>query len=511
MEIVNSPKTDPNSPAYECAEYRKQIPDLETVRDLRAGTRTLRDKGAQYLPPEPAEESRDYVIRLNRAVCFNAYDRAVSSMTGLVFRREPRLEDDVPVEIRGQEEAEGVAEIEGIAERIDRRGVHWTVFAKELTDAAIHEGHAFLFVDMPPVLPEGASLADQRAAGLRPYWVQYRKDQAVNWREENGRLTQITFREITTEPDGPFGEKEVTRYRVLRPGTWEIWIEQKDEQGRMIVVPEIGTDGRPRAGQTPLSEIPVAVASSTRHSALCTTPKLLDLALINLLHYAESSDYRIYLHLSSRPVLWMTGYDKPVAHIGPYSHFKLKDGGQMQFAETSGAALGAARQDLMDLQEQMALLSLSMLAGEKPANTATEELLDSVKEESDLMTVARSVKDALESALKWTAQYLEAGRVFNASPAQIALISGGSVDLGSKMEDLVLPPEEMRVYSEMAGRVFSTQTVRKMIANARREAMPEDYTEEDEEAQLRAEQAAASLQAQTLGAAALASFDRGAE
>lgn len=505
--MVESPKHDANSPAYECGEYREQLADLETVRDLRAGTRRLRDRAERYLPLEPAEEDRDYKIRLNRAVCFNAYDRAVASMAGLIFRRSPRLEEDVPVEIRGQEPKNGLPEVEGIAERITQDGQHWEVVAKELTDQVIHEGHGFLFVDMPPAPPEGALQSEVELR--RPYWVRYRKDQLVNWRKSGGKLVQATFREATTEPDGPFGEKQVVRYRVLRPGSWELWIEQTDPVAKKTsVVQETGPDGQPIQGETPLNEIPVALATSSEAGAFSTTPKLLDLALINLLHYAESSDYRIYLHISSRPVLWTTGYDKPVAHIGPYELFKLKDGGRMEFAETSGAALGSARQDLLDLQEQMAMLSVSMLAAKKPANTATEELLDSVKEESDLMTVARSVKDAIESALRWTAQYLEAARVFDASPARIAQISGGSVDLGSRMEDLVLPPDEMRVYNEMAGRIFSTETIRRMVAKARREVMPEDYSEADEAARLRAEQAAASLAAQELGAAALGAFDR---
>lgn len=507
--MAERPQSDSNSPAYECAEYRAQLEDLEIVRDLRAGTPALRKKGERYLPLEPEEEERDYRIRLSRAVLFNAYDRAVRSMTGMIFRRELRLEDDVPAEIRGTEAEQEAAEVEGIAEAIDAKGAHLTVFVKELTDAAIAEGHVFLYVDMPPVLPAGARLEDQRAAGLRPYWVQYAKDQAINWRMERGRLTQITFKEITKEPDGLFGEKVVTRYRVLWPGGWQIWIEQKSERGETVVVPEMDADGNARAGVTPFDEIPVAVVNSSKHGLLCSTPKLLDLAMINLLHYAESSDYRLYLHICSRPIPWMTGYDKPVMHVGPYSFFKLKDGGRLEFAESTGSALGAVRTDLQDLQEHMALLSLSMLAANKPSNTATEEILDSVKEESDLMTVARSVKDGVELALKWTAQYLEASKRFNATKADLAKISGGSVDLGSKMEDLVLPPEELRVYNEMAGRIFSTRTVRRMVAKARKEILPGDYDETREEADLRAEQAAAGLQAQDLGAAALAAFDRG--
>lgn len=505
MEYIK-PSKDPNSPAYECAEHGAQQEDLKIVRDLRAGTRVLREKGEKYLPVEEAEEERDYKVRLSRAVLYNAYDRAIGAMVGLIFRRSPVLGNDVPEEIRGRAARGDAAALEGIAESIGANGAHWAVVAEEFAEMGVDEGHAFLYVDMPPAPEEGARLDE--VGRRRPYWAIYKKDQAVNWRREGRRLTQITFREVTREPDGAFGETEVIRYRVLRPGSWELYREVKGRDQQVQVIPETDADGRPMRGTTPLAEIPIAVASTGRTGALSTRPKLLDVAMINLLHYAESSDYRIYLHICSRPIPWATGYDKEPARFGPYVFFKLKDGGQVQFAETSGAALGAARQDLLDLQDQMSLLSLSMLATKAPTNTATEELLDSVKEESDLMRFARSLQDALELALKWTAQYLAAASQFQIAPAALARVSGGSVTLGCKMEDLVLPPEEMRVYSEMAGRVFSTETIRQIIAKTRREALPEDYTEEAEEARLRAEQAAAGLAAQDLGAAALAAFDR---
>jgi hypothetical protein len=102
-------------------------------------------------------------------------------------------------------------------------------------------GHAFIYTDMPPKLPAGATLADERAAGRMPYWVSYTAKQALNWRSKpetraitlsngatvgvpTGRriLQQITFEECSYEPDGDYGEKEVKRYRVLRPGSWEL-------------------------------------------------------------------------------------------------------------------------------------------------------------------------------------------------------------------------------------------------------------------------------------------------
>jgi hypothetical protein len=292
-----------NKPNYKCADYREMACDWEIVEDLSKGTRHLRKMGAKYLPVELAEDrSKDYPIRLSRALLFNAFERTLNGLVGMVFRKEPKLGADVPEAIRGREATEGQSEIEGWAENIDLQGAAWTAFAKEVFTDAMRLGHAFIYVDMPPKLPEGSTLADERAAGRRPYWVSYSARQALNWFSaiemraitlSNGAvvsvptgrrvLRQITFEECSYEPDSRYGEKEVKRYRVLRPGFWELYRETKTENGTDYILET--------AGESSLSEIPVAVIYGRKTGYLTSKPPLLDLAEINLGHYQKYSDY----------------------------------------------------------------------------------------------------------------------------------------------------------------------------------------------------------------------------
>src|SRR5262249_37669337 len=144
---------------------------------------------------------------------------------------------------------------EGHWENIDNAGAKGVVFCKEVLTDAIRDGHAAILVDMPPALPEGSTLADENAAGRRPYWVSYCADQIINWRTEviNGqsRLVMVVLRERSDEPDGEYGKQEVTRYRVLRPGSWELYREITDGMRKEIVFEN--------GGLTSLSEIPLAV------------------------------------------------------------------------------------------------------------------------------------------------------------------------------------------------------------------------------------------------------------
>lgn len=481
-----------NQADFKCKAHGDMARAWGIVRDVSRGTLCLREKGAEYLPVEKAEKSEAYGIRLNRAIFFNAFDRTVQSLVGMVFRKEPTLGADVPEIMRGREAIADIAAVEGQLEDCDRAGTHWTVFAKELFTDAMRDGHAFLFTDMPPALPPGATLADEQSAGRQPYWVKYRADQAINWRTDSaGRLLQITFEEKTWEADGEYGEAEVCRYRVLRPGSWQLFRKVKDPKTNKDTL--ISED----EGTTSLREIPVSVVYARKTGALTSRPPLLDLALTNIAHWQKYSDYSIGLHLTI-PVLAMKGgsADKKVEVIGHYSVFRIPPDGDLKYVEPTGAGLTPQRTDLIDLEEKMAVMGAAMLAKKTPTpKTATEELLSHVKEESDLATAARSLKDCLELGLKFWANY-------SGKP------SGGSITLGATVEELMLSSEEIRAFSEMvANRVISRQTAREVLKEA--DKLPETFDEQEELRRLEREAADEAARQQEIGAAALAAFDRG--
>lgn len=469
---------------------------IEYVRDVAKGTLHMRDLGAKYLPKEEAETDRAYTIRLSRAVLVNFYGRALNALVGMVFKTEPELSDDVPEVMRGREEVEAAPAtatapavtaqpgVEGQLENCDLVNTHWTVFAKELFKDAMMDGHAFLLTEMPPSLGENATRADDIAANRRPYWVKYRADQALNWRiDERGKLQQITFEERSYEPDGEYGEKAVYRYRVLRPGRWELYRKIELDGSDFAIIPDPDTPG----GNTSLSDIPLSVVYGRYCHPLVSSPPLLDLAVINVAHYNESSDYRVYLHICSRPTWWARNRTNPGKDqvLSPYGFIDVSLDGAVGVAETSGAALGAARTDLKDLEEYMGLLGLQMLNQQTPQKTATEERGDQVRELSELATAAQSLHDCLEQGLKYWAQYL-------------GLPSGGSVELGVDSGQL-MGDAAARVFLDAAGAIFTKGTVRKILANAYADFMPEDYSDDMEQAELDAEAQKARDNAPDLG------------
>ena len=455
------------------------------MADVTAGTLHLRKcdtyNAYSYLPPEPGEKPEHYAYRKRRAILFAATARTLNGLVGMVFRKEPKLGDDVPEFIRGREAAEGQTKVEGQWENIDNAGTHGSVFCKEVFTDAMRDGHSAILVDMPPPLGEGATLADEKAANRRPYWVRYKAKQIINWRtsmrDGQMRLDLIVFKEEGQEPDGEYGEKEVTKYRVFRRDAlgvrWGLFREEKTPGGQMEPIFEDG-------GPVSLDEIPVALIYSRKDGWLMSRPPLLDIALINVAHYQKYNDFSIYIHIASRPLLWFRARDtsKPVETVGAYTYFDVGDNGEVAFAETTGAALAAASEDIKDLESRMAVLGLAIVEGKsqpQPETTATEEVLDHVREESELATAARSLKDGMELCLRFHNQYF--------TPTAT---TGGSVELGATIEEMTIPPQELQAYSNIVGaNQLSLETFWKILDKAGK--LPADFDPKKEQAQVEKE------------------------
>ena len=454
------PENRPDTPS---AAYKAMMPNVIVCRDVAKGTTHMRAQAAEYLPQHPAEERQDYIRRLNRAILFNGFGRTIVGLSGMVFRRDPELSDDVPEEIQAH------------LENVDGEGTHIDVFAKDVFDDALEVGHCGILVDVPqaPKPPPGQkvlSLADERAAGIRPRWVKYAKEDIISGRSkvigEQHVLTQLVLRETVQEPVGAFGDAAVERHRVLRRSdagvvTYELW-EQPPGKSEPVIVQE-------EALVTNVSEIPFAVVYGKRTGLLKSIPPLVDLAWTNVSHYQVQSDHLYALHIASVPIFVLTGVDpKQTVEVGPNVLIKIPDPqGDAKYAEHSGAALGQTRQQLMDFKADMAVLGLAMLQHEtRAAETAEAKRIDKSEQDSALATAARSLQDALEVALGFHADFMR-------------LESGGSVVVNRDFEKLTLDAATINAYSQMAAlEQISIDTMWQILAEGG--ALPDGFDPETE-------------------------------
>lgn len=427
--LPNAPRDLPStlSPAAQ-----RQQPGLTLVHDLWEGAERIRAAGRTYLPQEPKEDAANYRVRLERSAFFNIFAHTVEVLTGFVFRKDPVLGDDVPEVIKSH------------WENIDNAGTHGDVFLRDRLQDALIAGHAGILVEFPPTGGTQKYQDEQSEGGIRPYWVPIKKNDIFSWRTtvENGQtmLTQLVIREAHYVPDGVFGEKLETCYRVLyRQDGLVGWRLLSISPNKAVVVEDEGL--YPTQDEIPFTEVP----SSSRRDILDSDPPLADLAYLNVAHYQQWSDYATSIHKTNVPILFTAGFLMQDEHgqeitVGPNSGLNSENPqGTAQYVSHDGAALSASKDALDDLKNEMAVLGVAMLATRKKApETAEAKRIDRGSFDSALSVTARGLQDATERALDFHAKYL-------------GLPDGGSVEINRDFENMTMQADMLTAFATAVG------------------------------------------------------------
>lgn len=372
--------------------YQAMEPEWQLVRDLLGGTRAMRKAGPRWLPREPPESLEAYRIRLNRSVLFNGVGRALETLVGKLMAQPVQLLDPVDKDINA------------LVGDIDLAGRDLSGFAADILKAALVDGVTHVLVDYPSDTAGGqssASFADERRHAARPYLVHVPAADLIGWRLApadggNSHLDRVRIRERVVEADGLWGERTIEQIRVLSPGAYALYRR-----------PESATTGanewqQVAGGETSYPGLPLFTLYANRCGFMLGRPSLMDLAWLNLAHWQSSSDQRHILHVARVPILFGrnladNGSD---IEIGPNRLiFGNGDGADLKFVEHSGAAIAAGRQDLLDLEDRMAVLGLDLLRGRPGRETATARALDAERADCALAAVVRRLETLLEHCL----------------------------------------------------------------------------------------------------------------
>ena len=313
--------------------------DWTIIDALMGGTRAMRAAGKRYLPQWPAEDKDSYTTRLATATLFPAYARTVSVLTGKPFSEPLKVGEDVPARIK-----EWLEDV-----NLEGRNLH--AFAADLCSEGLSHGLTGILVDCPPN-PSAKTVADERKAGVRPYFVHIHHGQILGWRTEKvkggQRLTQLRLLEAVEEPDGEFAVKAVEQVRVLEPGKWTIYRKTKSDGGvESWTVFEAGT--------TTLPVIPFVPIYGVRKEFMVGGAPMLELAHANVEHWQSTSDQQTILHVARVPMLFTKdiGADTQItAGAGAFIRASSKDA-DAKYVEHSGAAIEAGRKSILDLEDRM--------------------------------------------------------------------------------------------------------------------------------------------------------------
>ncbi|KAA5613540.1 DUF4055 domain-containing protein [Rhodovastum atsumiense] len=364
--------------------------DWGLVDTLLGGTRAMRRAGRRYLPQWPAEDDASYQARLASATLFPAYARTVSVLAGKPFGKPLTIGEDVPQRLRPW------------LEDVDLQGRNLHSFAAEICVNALSHGLCGILVDCPP--NRGArSVAEERAAGIRPYMVHVRPGSILGWRTRaHGaatQLAQLRLLECVEEEDGPFTAREVEQVRVLEPGRWAVYRRQVVDGAEAWRIHEEGT--------TTLPVIPFVPVYGRRRGFMLGAPPMLELAHANVEHWQNKSDQQTILHVARVPLLFARGLGDAQITVGANSLIQTgSETAELRYVEHSGAAIEAGRRSLLDLEDRMRQTGAELLVIRPGNTTEAQTIADNEQGMCDLQRIMQAVEDSLDTALALMARWV---------------------------------------------------------------------------------------------------------
>ena len=401
-----------NNVATTSLSYDSMSKKWELIFDLLGGTQAMRDAGTRWLPKMSGEEQKQYDVRLASSFLFNGYRDAVRKLVSRPFSRA--------VVLRGDEHIPEHLQV--IEDDVDLTGKSLTALGREMMSSALHCGVDHLLIDY--FRSNGTeSKAKELQIGMRPLLVHVPAQNLIAWRiesDEYGRskLVQIRILEERIEPDGEYGEIPVKYIRVFNLDSWELWrfsdARSTGQRSSGKTKDWVLVEG----GKNSFGRIPLLTWYTYRTGFMTGEPPLDDLAWTNLAHWQSYSDQRSILQFARVGILFGSGItaEDLKRHggkitIGPNRTIISSDEkANLKYVEHSGAAIGAGRDDLNDLQDRMELLGLMPLVQRTGSVTATERSINEARSSNDLQAWTNELESVLTQAFhyaaKWRAQDL---------------------------------------------------------------------------------------------------------
>jgi len=407
-----------DNPSLPTPAYWGMFTTWQPVSAVLSGTQGLRLASEAYLPQLPKESVEAWQRRCIRGVLSPFFQRIVKAAAGLILRK--------PVVLSGGDEAWW----EEWRTDVNRHGSGLEEFCSKVLFDAIAYGHCGWLVDHNPD-PAVVTLADQLANPQRPYFVRYETANVIGWREAaggaGGSVAQLRLREVVCEPWGRFGQAQYRQVRVLEPGKWFTYrVEQQKDPSQPERWYEYET------GETGLSEIPFTVVYSQRESLFCSRPPLLEIANLNLQHYALQAQLLHCLHVAAQPMLVVKGWDSASndLNVGVNNALSLPVAGDAFYVEPASSAFQSLQDELASLEQQMATLGVAILAKQKNvAESGLSKQLDRADSNSMLSVISKDLEASLQQAVNWVAAYagvepptVVIDRDYNADPMDAQMV-----------------------------------------------------------------------------------------
>lgn len=389
---------------------------------IAGGVKAMRASSKAYLPKFENETKKDYDRRVAVAPFTNLYSDILRNLASKPFSKEVMLAPD-----------SASPTIDKLIEDIDGQGNNLHFFARDVFWRGLDKAIDWIFVDYTKV-PPGATLADERSMGARPYWVHVPAERmlAVYSDFVGGQEIFVHARiyEPIVERNG-WSEMLKERIRVL--DRQRIFDTQGNDTGQYglptytIYQEEIAADGKGKVWQIiegpeqlSVGLIPLVpfMTGQRLGGTWRVVPPLHDLAQLQLEEFQQESNLKSVMEQTCFPMLAGNGVPGMDAEgkvikvpVGPRAVLFAPpntDGshGEWKYIEPSAESIKTLMTHLDATRDQMRQLGLQPLLPKTGTMTATGDALRSSKANSAAQTWALALKDALELAFRYTAMWL---------------------------------------------------------------------------------------------------------
>lgn len=487
-------------PSVESTDYKAMKDDWRQIADIRAGARAVRARGTTYLPQYEKETTASYKRRLAYTPWRPLFVDALRNLCSKPFTQKVSVNEDASEDIQGKIVDQKTRKRQGgFVDDVDGQGNHLHVFARDTFTNGVAMGLAAILVDYPTMAP-GLTVADEKAAGARPYWVQVPAQNiiALYTKVVGGRIvvSHIRIKECVVERSG-FEEVERNQIRVLelddqnRP-VWQLWELQK-KQGEKAAWVKIAD------GQITLPEIPVALFfTGERSGNYRVKPPLVDLAVMQIEIYRSLSRKDEIFTYAGSPMLKAVGLNPPAAtpildengnqtgetpapqlEVGPKTILfapPVMEGTQpdWDFIQPDAQNLKAVGEDIDAVTKEFNRLALQPTMPGSGTITATASAIDAAKSHSAIEAWANGLADTLNQAFKFTMEWMK-----KADTVTVNVHTDFGVDVQGTEEAKVIGDAEKRG-------VISKKTEREELS--RRGILGPNFSEDQEEQRLAEEQ-----------------------
>lgn len=397
------------------ADSEAMLPYWDKVDAINEGIEGLRKAGETYLPKFTGEQGEEYIFRLKMTKVTGIYQDIVEGLSSKPFEQPVTFPNDQSDKTSGMVPPE----ILDFSYDVDGSGNNLTVFAAQTFYNGINNALDWIMVDYPPRPANVVSVADQRAAGLRPYWMHVLARNILDVKSMMiGGKEVLTYVKIF-EPGSPDRVREFTR-SAAGDVTWKLYertkqaIHREGEQDTFFA--EINN------GVISIGVIPLVPFITSRRDGRSWKflPVMKNAADLQIELYQQESALKFLKVMTAYPMLGANGMTPPKGQdgksittiaIGPTRVLwgsPSPDGriGNWSWIEPSSENLKFLAADIEHTIQQLRELGRQPLTASTSNITVITAAVAAGKAKSAVKAWALLLKDAIENALKLTAKWM---------------------------------------------------------------------------------------------------------